>query len=154
MVHYSDFNLPATTKSIPCTNDFAYSFRPIYLYSRALGLMPFSIIRASNGEVQKAQVKVFDVLWFVTTICLYLFLSYCYAKSTQIAIDTNESYFLSLNDDIGIIFSFIFGAITIGIDMFNRSRLTGILKDFSLFDKKVNRINIIQRNDNVIIFCI
>lgn len=52
---------------------FAHGFRPIYIISRAFGLMPFSITFQSNGDVQKSNVSKFDVLWFAIWLCLFLF---------------------------------------------------------------------------------
>lgn len=123
-------------------NDVIYSCRPIYLFSRILGLLPFSIGRDSNGEVQKSKLNVFDILWFVISISVYLFLAYYYTQTAQIGMNSNDSYFLSINDDIGIILGLVFGAISIGINMYNRSRFIDIIKGFSMVDKKVGHMNI------------
>lgn len=51
-----------------------HGFKPIYYFSRALGLWPFTI--DSNGSIKKAHVRLVDILWFSMSICLYLLAAY------------------------------------------------------------------------------
>lgn len=121
-------------------NDVIYSCRPIYLVSRIFGLLPFSIRRDANGEVQRAQLSISDIIWFVISVSGYLLLAYYCTQAAQIGMNSKGSYFLRIYDDIGIILCFIFGAIYISSNMYNRSRLIDILKDFSIFDEKVKHL--------------
>lgn len=63
-----------TSKSEP--KEFQHGFQPIYYFSRAIGLWPFSITYSSNGTI-KARVHLLDSLWFIVSICLYLTALYC-----------------------------------------------------------------------------
>lgn len=50
--------------------DFVYTLRPIYIFSRIFGAMPFSLVHNSIGEIQKARVNIFDFLWFMVSIAV------------------------------------------------------------------------------------
>lgn len=70
----SNHHLNTINRQASWSNDtFAHCFRPIYIFSRAFGLMPFSIICQSNGGVRESKVTKFDALWFAHWLCLLLF---------------------------------------------------------------------------------
>lgn len=60
--------------------DFVYNLSSIHLYSRLFGLVPFTLVRDSNGEVQRSRVGKFDLLWFVISISVF---SVCLLDSCQ-----------------------------------------------------------------------
>lgn len=116
---------------------FEYGFRPIYYFSRVAGLWPFQIVRNSNGSIEKARVRLIDMLWFFTSIFVYLTaLFYVYKNMEQLQV-SNASYI-----SLSILFMFqtmclLFGACGIVLDMYNRKKLINILDKFNAFDCKV-----------------
>lgn len=115
--------------------NFAYSFRPTYYFSRVFGLMPFSIISESNGEVQ-SRVTAFDAVWFIISMCLYLAIA-CISYNERL----RRAKVLSVSTigyKIHLIFTLVFGAISIGFDMYNRFKLVDILNKFTRFDREVS----------------
>lgn len=117
---------------------FASSLWPFYFCSRAIGLLPFSIKFDSNGEVQRARVSWFDLLWFVIAIVFQLYLASVYFQMIEIPQDPSASYILFFGDSIFNLVGLSFGIITIIMDMFNRSRLVDILKRFTEFGKEAS----------------
>lgn len=124
---------PADEKRI----DFAYSLRPIYYFSRGVGLLPFSFIRNSNGEIQGTRVTVLDSLWFVTSICMYLFMAFICYKSVELPRDPNHSLILVIGDSLLIISGLVYSAVAVIVDMSNRVKIVNVLKKLTEFDKEV-----------------
>lgn len=48
------------------------SFQPIYYITRVVGRWPFTIVYNSNGSIKEACVGLFDRIWFLISICVYL----------------------------------------------------------------------------------
>lgn len=120
--------------------DFVYVFRPIYCFSRACGMMPFSILYDSKGEVQMPRITKCDGLWLIFSLCLYLssvYLLYCNAQFSRY--QHAPSYILLLGDFVLQMAILIFGILIIWLDMFNRFKLVSILKGFVAFDKEVGK---------------
>lgn len=115
---------------------FVDSFLPIYFFLRVIGFMPFSIGCEANGEVRKAQVSLLDGLWFVISICLYLGIAIYCSQNGGLPLDA--SYVLVMGDFLLLIVGFVYGAVAIAMDMFNRNRLVNIVNKFIIFDKEVN----------------
>lgn len=123
----------STSKSVQ------YGFRPIYFYSRCAGLWPFTITYHSNGSIKNAQIRIFDCLWFLISICLYLtalISSYDYMKDSEASKEKN--FFTNLMFYINQIPPLLFGPVCIVLDMLNRNRLINILNKFTIFDKEVS----------------
>lgn len=110
---------------------FMYSLRPIYYFSRLFGLMPFSILYDSNGDVQKPKVRFLDGLWF--TISISVFLSIVIASVQEMEFISSLDLRMFMIVTMGLIFDAIF----IVLDMFNRVKLVDIFKKFVIFDKAV-----------------
>lgn len=130
----------AKLESVLKKYDFSYNLKPIHVYSRCFGLVPFKIVPNSNGEIQ-AQVGKLDILWFVISMSLYFFLAYAYGKiiyDLHDFNDPNQSYILSLGDTILIVLGLIFGGFAGVMDMINRTRIVDFLKHFNFFDKNVS----------------
>lgn len=118
--------------------DFVYSFKPIYYFSRVCGLMPFSIIYDSSHKIHKIKVCAFDVLWFVISIYLYLYVAFIsYKEMTYPKSRNMPKNIMILGDSFILIFVLLFGAMNIIIDMCNRVKLSEILRMFTAFDKEV-----------------
>lgn len=126
--------------------NFVYSFRPIYYYSRLLGLMPFSIIYDSNKEPQKPKVRVSDGLWFVVSICFYCMMAIVSYEARKHSRNSSKgsSYVLILGDSFHLISGLLIGALTIAMDMCNRHKLVGILRKFTAFDREASLFRLSQ----------
>lgn len=122
--------------------DFANSFAPIYYFSRVTGLLPFTIARNSNGEIQMPSVSRLDRLWFVVSICLHLSLICILLPSFNELkkVLTRQQFILIYCDQLRLVLSLIFGALTIAMDMCNRFKLVALLKKITIFDKEVRKI--------------
>lgn len=118
------------------------TFRPIHCTSRIFGLMPFTIVCNSDGEVQSLKVKTVDGIWFTVSICTYLFFvifnydvlrvsAHYYRKSvTLILIEGN--YTLPW-------LSFVCVTVFFVVNMCNRRKYFDILKMFEQFDKEASQ---------------
>lgn len=117
--------------------NFEYGFRPVYNFSRLVGLWPFSIIHHSNGSILRASVSYFDGLRFISIVCLYLTLAYfSYEKLTAIQ-EKNEVYISHAVSYLFQISCFLYGICAIVLDTINRNKLVNILQKFIEFDKEV-----------------
>lgn len=123
-----------TSKALP--KRFQHGFLPIYYFSRCVGLWPFTIIHKANGSI-KARVRLFDSLWFLISICLYLTALYYTYKDIRNTLQKGP-YLTSIISQISQIPTFLFGAVGIAMDMLNRNRLITILKNFNEFDTEVS----------------
>lgn len=118
--------------------NFSLTMMPAYFFSRVIGLLPFSIVRNSNGEPQAARVNVFDFLWLIISMSLFLLMAFYIYSDVEIPPGSSDSYVLIVGDSAFIIFGMIYGALIIAMDMFNRNRLVDLLKKFIDFDNEVN----------------
>lgn len=117
--------------------DFWDDFKPIYYFSRAFGLLPFSIRRNPNGDIQEPNVNKFDGFWFLFTIAVLLSGSY-FAHQYIFAFNSNARIYLSIVlDDSHVVLSLIFGALQIAMDMFNRFEVVKLWQCFIIFDREV-----------------
>lgn len=117
--------------------DFSRSFHFIYLFSRAFGQKPFTLVRNSNGAIEDVRVNIRDYLWFVTSICLYTGIICIYCYVTEIPRDTSDMYIFKLANYVRFISTFAFNVFVIISDMFNRFRYADLCKQFTHFDKEV-----------------
>lgn len=115
--------------------DFAYSFRPIYYFTRIFGLMPFSLVRDKNTKAQRPRVSILDGFWFIISICIYLWGAYV----STVHIMQFGAIIVSKANFVVRIFGLIFGAFLIVVNMLNRFKLVNIFNDFAIFDKEVGR---------------
>lgn len=136
---------PLAKKGIILKNiDYAYNITPIHICSRIFGLVPFKIVRASNGEIEGARVNKFDVVWFVVSMCLYLFLAYAYIETNGFQPNPDDSYILTLGDNLLIAAGLVYATLIIAMDMYNRQKIVEILKQFISFDRRVNTLIIFK----------
>lgn len=118
--------------------NFTYSFRPIYYFSRALGLMPFSIEYDSNGVAQEPKLSKLDCLWAIISISIYSSLVYQVCSYVKIPENPSEiSYFEVLSNILMSLILFCSIILIIGLNVCNRFRFVNILKSFTTFDNEV-----------------
>ena len=117
--------------------NFCFTVKPIQFYSHIFGLVPFHIVRGGNGDRREPRVGLFDFLWFVISICIYLWLGVAYVQTLEMPQNPSR-IMLVLGDAILISAGVCFGSIIVLMDMINRFRIVEILNKFTLFDKKVS----------------
>lgn len=117
--------------------DFWDTFKPIYYFSRASGLVPFSIRRNSNGVVHGPKVNPFDGVWFLFTIVAFLSAA-IYSKQNMELQDLNTQIHITIVlNKIHLTLSLIFGSLLIAMDMHNRFKIFKLLERFISFDNEV-----------------
>lgn len=114
-----------------------HAFQPIYYFSRCAGLWPFTIEYNSSGSIERARVHLFDILWFLTSICLYLTALYYAYEDLRNQVESGGHFFYTVVFNVNNMPPILFGAVSIALDMLNRNRLIKILKKFLIFDKEV-----------------
>lgn len=137
----------AIKKSFSRQMDFWDGFKPIYYFSRVFGLLPFSIRRDTNGEIQEPKVKKIDGLWFLLTIVVLLRASHFSHRYISAFNSSSQMYVSVLLDNFHLVLSLIFGAVMIALDMLNRFKLVKLWKLFIIFDKEVrnNLLNFMSK---------
>lgn len=142
MVKFADDKRPgANSQTVdPVQLNFAHSFKSIYYFSRIFGFKPFTIVFDSNGKIQTAQIKAIDILWFAITIALYLSSAFYFvlfahpdtfpAKSAFLVECTRSIYMLRK----------LLNILSIFMDMYNRFKLVGIVREIDTFDEKASTI--------------
>lgn len=118
--------------------NFEHGFRPIYHFSWAVGLWPFSIRHNSRGTIQNARISRLDGVWFLISMCFHLSaIFYCYKNMVDLE-DSNKTILtFSILYNLFQIKSLLIGAVGIILDMVNRHRLVNILGKFITFDNEV-----------------
>lgn len=120
--------------------NFEYGFRPIYYFSRLVGLLPFSIAHHSNGSITNAHISRLDGVWFSISMCFHLlaiFLSFLNTEDlNSISSVTTITFWI-----LYILYrgnSLLIGTVGIIMDMLNRHKLADILRKFIIFDHDVS----------------
>lgn len=115
--------------------DFAYSFRPIYYFSRVGGMIPFSIFHNS----QSATIRKRDITWLAISIFSYLSVLILIVYDLNVPNDENSNFnALILGDILHAILCTVFGIVAIIMDMGNRFKFMRIFKKFTTFDEQVS----------------
>lgn len=122
-------------KAQPEAFNFMKSFRPVYYFSRLIGLMPFTINCDSNGEVQRSAITKSDGVWLVISISIYSLIPF-YIKVVP------GPVFVVILGHIFAIFGSVYSVLTIVVDMCNRSKFIEILRRITAFDKMVRCTNV------------
>lgn len=118
---------------------FEYAFRPVYCFSRFAGLWPFSIVHDANGEIQKACVALYDILWSILMICFNLTLAYFTYKKLKEAQEKVDDLLRFIVLNIFLMSSLLVGAIGIVLDLINCNKLVDILGKLHKFDNEVRQ---------------
>lgn len=128
-------------KQVRLKETMSAGFRPLFCFSRITGLMPFSVVCNSNGEVQSCKVKVVDVVWFTISICVCISLAILNYNQIHSSIDHQyQIAMIVLNVGISIIslLACTFFVLFYVINMSNRNKFLGSQENFERFDNEVN----------------
>lgn len=122
---------------------FTHVFRPIYYFNRLCGHMPFSIVQSLNDKFHhQSRVSVFDVLWFIISICIYTGLASCICWYLNRALSLYAVkpilYFLASTINGLRLINFLCGILMLSMDMCSRQRHVYIFNKFTAFDRKVS----------------
>lgn len=112
--------------------------QPIYNVSRVFGLLPFSIIWNSNAEAEKPKIKKRDILWLLISVIIYSSLAFYKLQSIVFQHGSSKSSSVVFSDKLLNLTILVCGILMFLINLFNRSKLVGILKNFTNHDKKVS----------------
>lgn len=82
---------------------FSYGFRPIYYFSRAIGLMPYTVIYNLNGEIQEHRFHIRDALWLLSSFCLYLSVILHVFRDMKLPQDPNSTMYIFILGNARII---------------------------------------------------
>lgn len=119
--------------------NFAYTFRPVYYFCRAFGLMPFKITYYSNGTIHGFEITTFDIMWFIISMGFNLILTFFMIDNSQHVENLKDMSIILVGGDFILqVFSMIFDIILIVMDMCISSRLVRILKKINAFDEEVS----------------
>lgn len=129
--------------------NFFYGFRPIQHVSRIFGLWPFSIEINSNGTIKKVRLRPWDILWAILTICLYLSAASIFIIGIM---HSNGVKILHVGFFLIRIIGTLTAALTIVMNIINRHRLIGMLKQFAHFDNDVSPLKVDLKIEGVSIF--
>lgn len=118
-------------------NTMTYCFEPFYIMSRICGLLPFTLHYDSRGKIKRANVSIFDAIWFIASIGIYLM--FAYTLLIKIISFTQMGLTVYLIGMRIVIFAILLNVVlSITFDMLNRNLLVKILKDFINFDNNVS----------------
>lgn len=117
--------------------NFARSLRPIYQFSRAFGLMPYTITCDENINFKGVRVRPFDILWCIISISLCITMAVVYYQNIELTNDPNVSIVLQIGDAMLLGVVLIYACTIIILDMINRFKLIKILKSLNCFDNTV-----------------
>lgn len=115
--------------------NFEYGIRPIYYYSRIVGLWPFSITHNLNGVIQTTRISLADGVWFF--ISLIMFSTATISKFEHIKYMSNLNLMIIIFNHIFHIIGLATGPLIITLDMYNRNKMADILASFTIFDNNV-----------------
>lgn len=122
--------------------NFAMSLRPIYRFSRAFGLMPFTIVLDEKCNIERARVRTLDILWCIIAIGSCIVMAVVYYKNIELPKGQNVSIILVFGDAMLVILGLIYACTVITLDMINRFKLIAILKSLNNFDTTVCKLHI------------
>lgn len=132
------FEIKVNQNSKPNRNS-SCSFRPVYIVSRILGQMPFSIVYNVNGEIHRPIIKKLDIVWIIIPIGIYIYDMYRACASEYFDLlnkGSSEVMFVGFIF-ISVIVHFL-GFLTIILDICYRFKLVDIFKKMTNFDKKAS----------------
>lgn len=125
-------------------NDFYCVTRPLYFFSRLVGLMPFTLVRCSNRNILIAKVTVRDLIWFFISIAWYCVLAAFASNNLRLPQSSSEkppgseSLTINVGDHLLLIVGLLIGSLSIIMDMFNRNKLANIAQKYDIFDNEVS----------------
>lgn len=117
--------------------NFALSLRPIYKFSRAFGLMPFTIVVDGKCNFKETRVRPLDIAWLIISISLCLMMAIVYYQTVELPKGQNVSTVLVFGDAMLIIVGLMYSCTIIIMDLINHCKIIAILKMFNSFDNEV-----------------
>lgn len=119
--------------------NFGSVFRPLYYLSRIWGLAPFSITTNSNGEVQKPKIHFFDGLLFLISFCVYFLFTNSALTKFEASKEylKKETWILILCTRSLEVFTYVYGILTIIMNVCNRFKLINMVNMYTRFDREV-----------------
>lgn len=118
--------------------NFAYSFRPIYYFSRIFGFAPFTIMHDSNGTIQVPKIRAFDIVWLILSIFAQVLSPILFFRNEKYSIHHISLTILIRSDIIIIAVRTIFIILAIILEMSKRYKMVEILKKIIDFDEDVS----------------
>lgn len=118
-------------------HDFVYSFRPMYYFSRFLGLLPFSFVYDSNGLIEAPRIRICDGVWFVISVAFYFILAM--NSSQVIEIPYDAAPLVTLSNSLLLTIGLFNASAIIVLSMGVRFRFVTILKKITRFDKEASQ---------------
>lgn len=131
-----DENFKRSIRDVLNDVNLGASFRPMYKFSRTFGLMPFTLVADAKGNI-RAQIRLFDILWFIVCIYLCLMMAFIYYQSIQLPKGQHASSVLAYGNAFLTILGLMYVITAIIMDMINRFKLIAILRMLNNFDNKV-----------------
>lgn len=122
--------------------NFFYGFWPIQHVSRIFGLFPYSIEFNPSGTIKKVCLRPWDILWAILTCCLYLSAASIFINGimySKVALILHIGFYLIR------IMGTLTAALTVVLNIINRHKFIGILKDFADFDNEVSASKVIWK---------
>lgn len=121
-------------------NRFIQSISPIYYFSRAIGLMPFTIVHDKNEKVLAAQVTTFDFVWFIIALCVHIGFLIFWCLFLDLSKNQSGSHVLPIGETTLMTICLIYNIVCVAMDMYNRHRLVNIIRKFIIFDREVSEM--------------
>lgn len=128
------FELSKTRETVEM--NFLYGFRPTIYLARAVGFMPFSVIKNNIKNLEVVKVTKCDLLWFAFTIFLCSFILFLRVKNSMAHLNMPLNI-MTLGDIIISIIAVASGILMIILDMCNRFKFVQIINSFTKFDAEV-----------------
>lgn len=124
---------------------FVQSVSPIYFFSRAIGLMPFTIAHERNSKILRAKVTALDFVWFVIAMIVHISFVVIWYRNLDYKRIKNVSNVVPIGMGAHATFGLIYSVICVAMDMCNRCKFVDLLRSFMTFDKEVRnyRINMV-----------
>lgn len=116
---------------------FAKTLRPVYKFSRAFGLMPFTITIDEHFNFKGVRVRPLDILRCVISISLCILSAVVYYRNIEIPKGPNVSIVLEYGDAALLIVGLTYASTVMIMDLLNRFILIAILKSLNNFDNSV-----------------
>lgn len=117
--------------------DVAY---PIYIISRIVGYLPFTIVcDDSSRSLQKSSIKItlFDCVWILVWVSLliaFMVINGVFDFQSQVS----DSSIVNICNRMVVWGGYLFGILTIIMDIINRKRIWKIVVMFAVFDEQVS----------------
>lgn len=119
-----------------------HSFRPLFIYSRCFGLIPFAIQTNLFGEVQRVKSSFLNLAWPCIAILLYLSIGiFDILTPNNPRNDLRTTYILVLGDQIIFVSKAVMSISSVLMDLVNRKRILRNIQRFEAFDKEVWTVN-------------